>query len=37
MPSEVGAGSLWNEGTDWVLGSIELEEFLANVEESWPS
>jgi alpha-glucoside transport system substrate-binding protein len=37
MPSEVGSGTLWNEGTDWVLGGIELEEFLANVEESWPS
>lgn len=36
MPSEVGAGSFWNEGTDWVLGTVELEEFLSNVQDSWP-
>jgi len=37
MPSEVGAGSFWREGTDWVLGTNTLDEFLDNVEESWPS
>lgn len=37
MPSSVGAGSFWREGTDWVVGNQELEEFLANVEASWPA
>ncbi len=36
MPPEVGAGSFWREGTDWVLGSQDLETFLDNVEESFP-
>jgi alpha-glucoside transport system substrate-binding protein len=35
MPSEVGAGSFWREGTNWVLGTQDLETFLANVEASW--
>lgn len=37
MPPEVGAGSFWSEGTDWVLGGGSLEEFLDAVEESFPS
>jgi alpha-glucoside transport system substrate-binding protein len=36
MPSEVGAGTFWKEGTNWVLGSIDLKAFLDNVEKSWP-
>lgn len=36
MPSEVGAGSFWSEGTDWVLATSELDDFLDAVEESWP-
>ncbi|MEX2659226.1 MAG: ABC transporter substrate-binding protein, partial [Acidimicrobiales bacterium] len=36
MPSEVGAGSFWREGTDWVLGTNTLDEFLDDVEASWP-
>lgn len=36
MPSEVGAGSFWKEGTNWVLGSNDLKTFLDNVEASWP-
>ncbi|MFZ6003477.1 MAG: ABC transporter substrate-binding protein [Actinomycetota bacterium] len=36
MPPEVGAGTFWSEGTDWVLGSQTLEEFLDAVEASFP-
>jgi alpha-glucoside transport system substrate-binding protein len=36
MPSEVGAGTFWKEGTNWVLGSNTLKQFLDNVEASWP-
>ena len=32
MPPEVGAGTFWSEGTDWVLGGVSLQEFLDNVE-----
>ena len=37
MPSEVGSGSFWREGTNWVLGTNDLDTFLDNVEASWPS
>ncbi len=37
MPSEVGAGSFWSEGTDWVLGTNDLDQFLDAVEDSWPA
>ena len=37
MPGEVGAGSFWREGTNWVLGTNDLDTFLDNVEASWPS
>jgi len=37
MPSEVGAGTFWKEGTNWVLGTSDLDTFLGNVEKSWPS
>ena len=37
MPSEVGAGSFWKEGTNWVLGSTELDDFLSAVESSFPT
>jgi alpha-glucoside transport system substrate-binding protein len=36
MPSEVGSGTFWKEGTNWVLGSEDLKTFLDNVEKSWP-
>ena len=36
MPSAVGSGSFWKEGTNWVLGSSDLKTFLGNVESSWP-
>jgi len=36
MPSEVGAGSFWKEGTNWVLGTSDTKTFLDNVEASWP-
>jgi alpha-glucoside transport system substrate-binding protein len=37
MPTEVGGGSFWSQGTDWVLGSQDLQTFLDNVEASFPS
>jgi alpha-glucoside transport system substrate-binding protein len=37
MPAEVGAGTFWKEGTNWVLGTNDLDAFLDNVEASWPS
>lgn len=36
MPAAVGQGSFWKEGTNWVLGTSTLDEFLDNVEASWP-
>jgi alpha-glucoside transport system substrate-binding protein len=36
MPSAVGSGSFWKEGTNWVLGTEDLKTFLTNVENSWP-
>ena len=36
MPSDVGAGSFWREGTNWVLGTSDVDTFLRNVEASWP-
>jgi alpha-glucoside transport system substrate-binding protein len=36
MPSVVGAGSFWKEGTNWVNGTEDLDTFLNNVEASWP-
>ena len=36
MPSAVGSGTFWKEGTNWVLGSSDLKTFLGNVESSWP-
>ena len=36
MPSDVGSGSFWKEGTNWVLGSSDRKTFLDNVESSWP-
>jgi alpha-glucoside transport system substrate-binding protein len=37
MPSEVGAGSFWREGTNFVLGSSDAQTFLSNIESSWPA
>jgi alpha-glucoside transport system substrate-binding protein len=36
MPSEIGSGAFWKEGTNWVLGSQNLKTFLDNVEKAWP-
>ena len=37
MPPEVGAGSFWDGMVEWVSGSVELEEALTGIEESWPA
>jgi alpha-glucoside transport system substrate-binding protein len=36
MPGEVGSGSFWKEGTNWVSGTIDTDEFLDRVQASWP-
>jgi alpha-glucoside transport system substrate-binding protein len=37
MPGEVGAGSFWKEGTNFVAGTNTLDQFVQNVDESWPT
>jgi alpha-glucoside transport system substrate-binding protein len=37
MPGEVGSGSFWKEGTNYVAGSNTLDQFVENVDASWPS
>jgi len=35
MPGEVGAGSFWKGMTDWVSGSVELDEALEEIQKGW--
>lgn len=37
MPGSVGAGTFWDEMNAWVGGKADLDEALANIEDSWPS
>jgi alpha-glucoside transport system substrate-binding protein len=37
MPSEIGSGAFWKEGTNWVLGTSTQKVFLDNVEQAWPA
>ncbi|MGA0982997.1 MAG: extracellular solute-binding protein [Ilumatobacteraceae bacterium] len=36
MPSDVGAGSFWTEGTSLVNGDITVEEAAAAIDAAWP-
>lgn len=36
MPSQVGAGAFWNQGTQWVAGEQELEPTLQAIDDAWP-
>jgi alpha-glucoside transport system substrate-binding protein len=36
MPSQVGAGAFWNEGTAWVAGEQELGPTLQAIDAAWP-
>ena len=36
MPGEVGAGSFWKLGTDYVTGKLTIDQFAADVDKSWP-
>jgi alpha-glucoside transport system substrate-binding protein len=36
MPGEVGAGSFWKLGTDYVTGAINVDKFAEEVDKSWP-
>jgi alpha-glucoside transport system substrate-binding protein len=37
MPGEVGAGTFWRDGTNYVAGTEDVDTFLDNVEASWPA
>jgi alpha-glucoside transport system substrate-binding protein len=37
MPSDVGAGTFWKDGTNFVAGTEDIDTFLNNVEKSWPA
>jgi alpha-glucoside transport system substrate-binding protein len=36
MPGQVGAGSFWKLGTDYVTGAIDINKFAEEVDKSWP-
>ncbi len=36
MPSKVGSGTFWKDGTNYVNGTEDVDTFLKNVEASWP-
>jgi alpha-glucoside transport system substrate-binding protein len=36
MPGEVGAGSFWKLGTDYVTGAINVDVMLDGIDKSWP-
>lgn len=35
MPGAIGAGAWWSAATEWVRGSLTVEEALAQVEAAW--
>lgn len=37
MPGAVGAGTFWTEITAWVIGESTTQEFVDNVQASWPA
>jgi alpha-glucoside transport system substrate-binding protein len=37
MPGAVGSGSFWKEGSDYITGANDIDQFLDSVEESWPA
>jgi alpha-glucoside transport system substrate-binding protein len=36
MPGEVGAGSFWKLGTDFVTGAINVDAMTDGIDKSWP-
>jgi alpha-glucoside transport system substrate-binding protein len=36
MPGAVGAGTFWKYMTDYVSGSVEMEDALQQIDDSWP-
>ena len=36
MPGEVGAGSFWKLGTDFVTGAINVDAMADGIDKSWP-
>jgi alpha-glucoside transport system substrate-binding protein len=36
MPGEVGAGTFWSAMVDYVTGTVDLDEALAEIDASWP-
>jgi alpha-glucoside transport system substrate-binding protein len=37
MPGAVGSGSFWKEGSDFITGANDIDQFLDKVEASWPA
>ncbi|HQV70470.1 MAG TPA: ABC transporter substrate-binding protein [Thermoflexales bacterium] len=37
MPGEVGAGSFWKLGTDYVTGAITIDQMADGIDKSWPA
>jgi alpha-glucoside transport system substrate-binding protein len=37
MPAQVGAGSFWKDMTNWISGSMTLDQALSDIDSSWPS
>src|SRR5262249_54540452 len=37
MPGAVGTGTFWKDGTNYVNGTETLDQFLNNVQKSWPA
>ncbi|NJN19356.1 MAG: carbohydrate ABC transporter substrate-binding protein [Oscillochloris sp.] len=36
MPGQVGSGSFWKGMTDWVAGTVPLEQALQEIDAGWP-
>jgi len=36
MPGAVGAGSFWKGMTDYVAGTVELDQALTEIDAAWP-
>ena len=36
MPGEVGSGSFWSGMTDWVAGTVPLDQALQEIDAAWP-
>jgi alpha-glucoside transport system substrate-binding protein len=37
MPEKVGFGTFWKYMTDYVSGTVEMEDALQKIDDSWPT